>query len=330
MLATIGAVIANLPNQVGRALIGILIGSVLTWFYVSYYSLKQFRLLSWVLPLDGVWPSFVKSLFLRNVRPTAKVFVTRSFFQWYQPRCDRLMDQTLCNRVSSADNRRLSTRWYAHSSEVNSIIALAESLARIPLDITYQSKESDTAIRNPTGTTNIVSLGGSYFNKLTQQPKIDNLLKEKFGLSLEKNPEDNCERYTVRRKGQTLELKCYHVEDDKRGYKIKSDIGFVCRFRFDGYNVLMCRGMHSLATAGSLELAMNPDFQKLLRKKRALEFIQFVRVQAQDGLYFLREGGVEIEGDLMVTKARPQRLVTRLGRALSSLRQGPALADRFK
>jgi hypothetical protein len=182
-------------------------------------------------------------------------------------------------------------------------MSLVEKLKPFPVKIHHQRTVGDTE-----GFQNIIVLGGYSFNDLMKYETSSAELKARFGVEVARPAaNENCDKYIWTMGEDSRTFNCTH-DAAKPGYPVTRDPGMIYRYTHNDKEILVCRGLHSFGTAAALEVALMKEFHERVKRSRAREFLQFVSVEVNEGLY-VNTGAIAWQGyPLIVVKTKPRFL----------------------
>ncbi len=178
-----------------------------------------------------------------------------------------------------AGNPQPSKRAYTHSCEVLALHKLYSKLHGLPINIS-----ADYSEKIQTMDANWILLGLRRNNPLSEAMVNELMSRTDLALVVTDGGEPYFRSSTANNQAS---FKCEHDGD-----RVTKDYGVIYRKTMGTGNIwLLCSGIHMYGTQAALEIALNPDFIRTIRKKRCTQFIQLVEVHVD-------KSGIMIKPDI--------------------------------
>ena len=156
-------------------------------------------------------------------------------------------------------------RGYTHSGDVQAVMSIAHFFDPLPVEIEF---DYFPEIRE--GMRNVVIVGASSRSDVSREMNAE---LERRGIRI---PGNASHAHFVDRSGK--EYHCEHRESDG-GSIVTRDAGIIYRRTVDsGLTILLCAGLHTFGSQMAATVALMPEFQQKVRRRRLKEFVQYVTV----------------------------------------------------
>lgn len=166
-----------------------------------------------------------------------------------------------------AGSPKRSKRAYTHSCEVLALHKLYGKLHGLPVNISADYSETIQMVD-----ANWILLGLRRNNPLSETMVNELMARTDLALVVSGGGEPYFRSSTANNEAS---FKCEHDGD-----RVTKDYGIIYRKTMGTGNIwLLCAGIHMYGTQAALEIALNPDFIRKIRKNRCTQFIQLVEVE---------------------------------------------------
>lgn len=161
-------------------------------------------------------------------------------------------------------------RGYTHSGDVQAVVQIFRYFDDLPVELEFDYfPEIRPEMKN------VVIVGLSSRSDVSRE--LGQML---YDLGIRVRGEKQHAYYRDRAGG---EYRCEHREVDGRHITTK-DAGIIVRRRTEnGATILLCGGIHTFGSQAAVDVALSKPFQRLIRKRKLDEFVQFVTVDVQQG-----------------------------------------------